>query len=125
MNDLMSFKGYAIAEVGGSDREEAIHNAFEFMDAHSFNRKKPAAERYEVIEVRNLSHVPGLNWWGVRYRRRSPQSRSARAAATGPAPVTAETPRPHEGSVLHPGQRVSARTDESRKPAEGSRAGPP
>lgn len=70
VNDLLRYKGYAVAEVGGRDREEAIRRAFEFMDTHSFNRKKAAAERYEVVEVRNLSHVPGLHWWSVRYRRR-------------------------------------------------------
>ena len=70
---LFRFKPFAVAEVGGKTREEAIQRAFAFMDAHSFNRKKPAADRYEVFRVARLSKIPGVNWWAVHYRpKRSP-----------------------------------------------------
>ena len=64
----MRYKGYAVAEVGGRNRDEAIERAFAFMDAHSFNRKRPARERYEVYRVARLSALPGVNWWAVHYR---------------------------------------------------------
>jgi hypothetical protein len=76
--ELMRYKGYAVQEIGGRDRKEAIEKAFAFMDAHSKGRKTTAAERYEVIRVRNLgfsSKEGSIPWWAVHYRlkRRSEQ----------------------------------------------------
>lgn len=66
--DLWRFlpKG-ASAEAPGKDREEAIRNAFAFMDAHRGRRRKTAEESFEVTRVRRL----GPGWWSVRYRRKS------------------------------------------------------
>jgi len=68
VTDLMAYKGYAVAEVGGRNREEAIKQAFALMDRFHKRRKSTAEERYEVYQVRDLSHVPGLHWWAVHYR---------------------------------------------------------
>jgi hypothetical protein len=69
--ELMRYKGYAVQEIGGRDRKDAIARAFAFMDAHSKGRKTTAAERYEVYRVRFLgfsSKDGSANWWAVHYR---------------------------------------------------------
>jgi hypothetical protein len=61
---LFRYKGYAIAETPGSDRDDAIRRAFAFMDAHSKRRRTKATDRYEVFRVRRLDR----GWWAVYYR---------------------------------------------------------
>lgn len=93
-DDLFRFIRSATAEAGGRTREEAIARAFAFMDAHARGRKKPAADRYEVVRVRWL----GPGWWAVSFR---PKRRK-----TPSAPVKVDG-----GSTPHRGPRPVGRKE--------------
>ena len=70
-NDLLKYEGYAIAEVSGSDKAEAVRKAAEFMDRFSFNRRKSAVQRYDFYRVRKLGKLSnGKFWYAVYYRHR-------------------------------------------------------